>query len=111
MAWFVSRRNCPSFLTANTVAGPFLRRFRWGHVRQLDRVSRELLARARSAGAGWRDVDRGATCATVLSKDVIGPLLHQRTPALEVVSPPVGPLAGRPFHMCQRVLGYLSWCV
>ena len=21
MAWFVSRRNCPSFLTANTVAG------------------------------------------------------------------------------------------
>ena len=22
MAWFVSRRNCPSFLTANTVAGP-----------------------------------------------------------------------------------------
>ena len=24
--------------------GPFLRSFRWGHVRQLDRVSRELLA-------------------------------------------------------------------
>ena len=22
MAWFVSRRNCPSFLTANTIAGP-----------------------------------------------------------------------------------------
>ena len=22
MAWFVSRRNCPSCLTANTVAGP-----------------------------------------------------------------------------------------
>ena len=32
--------------------GTFLRSFRWGHVRQLDRVSRELLARARAAGAG-----------------------------------------------------------
>ena len=30
----------------------FLRSFRWGHVRQLDRVSRELLARAWKAGAG-----------------------------------------------------------
>ena len=29
--------------------------FRWGHVRQLDRVSRELLARAWSAGAGPGD--------------------------------------------------------
>ena len=30
----------------------FLRSFRWGHVRQLDRVSRELLGRAWAAGAG-----------------------------------------------------------
>ncbi|HUY98744.1 MAG TPA: IS1380 family transposase [Thermomicrobiaceae bacterium] len=30
----------------------FLRSFRWGHVRQLDAVSRELLARAWAAGAG-----------------------------------------------------------
>ena len=30
----------------------FLRSFRWGYARQLDRVSRELLARAWSAGAG-----------------------------------------------------------
>ena len=30
--------------------GTFLRSFRWGHVRQLDRVSRELLARAWAAG-------------------------------------------------------------
>jgi len=30
----------------------FLRSFRWGHVRQLDRVTRELLARAWAAGAG-----------------------------------------------------------
>ena len=32
--------------------GAFLRSFRWGHVRQLDRVSRELLAKASAAGAG-----------------------------------------------------------
>ena len=31
--------------------GTFLRSFRWGHVRQLDRVSRQLLARA-ERGAG-----------------------------------------------------------
>ena len=30
--------------------GTFLRSFRWGHVRQLDCVSRELLARAWAAG-------------------------------------------------------------
>ena len=35
--------------------GTFLRSFRWGHVRQLDRVSRELLARAWVAGAGPDD--------------------------------------------------------
>ena len=35
----VSRLKAPSTL------GTFLRSFRWGHVRQLDRVSRELLAR------------------------------------------------------------------
>ena len=34
--------------------GTFLRSFRWGHVRQLDRVSRELLSRAWAAGAGPR---------------------------------------------------------
>ena len=32
--------------------GTFLRSFRWGHVRQLDRVTRELLARGRATGAG-----------------------------------------------------------
>ena len=40
--------------TARTL-GAFLRSFRWGHVRQLDRVSRELLARAWAAGAGPSD--------------------------------------------------------
>ena len=35
--------------------GTFLRSFRWGHVRQLDPVSREALARAWGAGAGPGD--------------------------------------------------------
>ena len=41
---------------APSTLGTFLRSFRWGHVRQLDRVSRELLARAWAAGAGPGDV-------------------------------------------------------
>src|SRR5450759_5020700 len=37
---------------AASTLGTFLRSFRWGHVRQLDAVSRLLLARAWAAGAG-----------------------------------------------------------
>jgi hypothetical protein len=40
---------------APSTLGTFLRSFTWGHVRQLDRVSGELLARAWSAGAGPGD--------------------------------------------------------
>ena len=40
---------------APSTLGTFLRSFRWGHVRQLDRVSRELLARAWAAGDGPGD--------------------------------------------------------
>ena len=40
---------------APSTPGTFLRSFRWGHVRQLDRVSRQLLARAWAAGAGPGD--------------------------------------------------------
>ena len=40
---------------AASTLGTFLRSFSWGHVRQLDRVSRELLARAWAAGAGPGD--------------------------------------------------------
>ena len=42
---------------APSTLGTFLRSFRWGHVRQLDRVSRELLARA---WAGWGRTRRRA---------------------------------------------------
>ena len=37
---------------AASTLGTFLRSFRWAHVRQLDRVSRELMRRAWAAGAG-----------------------------------------------------------
>lgn len=54
---------------AASTLGTFLRCFRWGHVRQLDRVSRGLLARAWMAGAGPGDepltIDLDATiCET-----------------------------------------------
>ena len=42
-------------IKAPSTLGTFLRSFRWGHVRQLDRVSRELLAGAWAAGAGPDD--------------------------------------------------------
>ena len=42
-------------IKAPSTLGTFLRSFRWGHVRQLDRVSRELLAKAWAAGAGPGD--------------------------------------------------------
>ena len=42
-------------LKARSTLGTFLRSFRWGHVRQLDRVSRELLARAWQSSAGPGD--------------------------------------------------------
>ncbi len=44
-----------SVVKAPSTLGTFLRSFKWGHVRQLDRVSRELLARAWQAGAGPGD--------------------------------------------------------
>ena len=42
-------------MKAPSTLGTFLRSFRWGHVRQLDRLSRALLARAWAAGAGPGD--------------------------------------------------------
>ena len=62
--------------------GTFRRSFRWGHVRQLDRVSRELLSRAWAAGAGPGDgpltIDLDSTiCETHgLAKEGARPWLH-----------------------------------
>ena len=58
-----------SVIKAPSTLGTFPRSFRWGHVRQLDRVGRELLARAWAAGAGPGDdpltIDLDATvCET-----------------------------------------------
>ena len=41
-------------IKAPSTLGTFLRSFQWGHVRQLDRVSRELLARAWGRRGGTR---------------------------------------------------------
>jgi len=60
---------------AASTLGTFLRSFRWGHVRQLDAVSRHLLSRAWTAGAGPGDapltIDLDSTiCETYgLAKD------------------------------------------
>ena len=68
-----------STVKAPSTLGTFLRSFRWSHVRQLDRVSRELLARAWAAGAGPRDgpltIDLDSTiCETYgLTSTVTGP--------------------------------------
>ena len=80
--------------TLGSTLGTFLRSFRWGHVRQLDRVSRELLARAWAAGAGPSDapftIDLDSTiCETYgLAKEGgLPPRLHRR--------PGLSPAAGR----------------
>ena len=53
---------------APSTLGTFLRSFSWGHVRQLDRLSRKLLARSWAAGAGPGDapltIDLDSTCET-----------------------------------------------
>ena len=51
----VTARVLGCVVKAPSTLGTFLRSFRWGHVRQLDRVSRELLAQAWAAGAGPGD--------------------------------------------------------
>ena len=63
--------------------GTFLRSFRWGHVRQLDRVSRELLARAWKAGAGPGDapftIDLDSTICETYGLDKEGARHHGYT--------------------------------
>ena len=65
---------------APSTLGTFLRSFRWGHVRQLDRVSRELLARAWDAGAGPGDeqltIDMDSTVCETYGLDKEGARRH-----------------------------------
>ena len=94
---------------APSTLGTFLRSFRWGHVRQLDRVSRELLARAWAAGAGPGDapltIDLDSTvCETYGLTETVTPspaLVGEARPKLgHRISAPTGsrvvpPDAGR----------------
>ena len=68
---------------APSTLGAFLRSFRWGHVRQLDRVSRELLARAWAAGAGPGDapltIDLDSTVCETYGLDKEGARHHGYT--------------------------------
>ena len=70
---------------APSTLGTFLRSFRWGHVRQLDRVSRELLARAWKAGAGPGDapftIDLDSTICETYGLDKEGARHHGYTGA------------------------------
>ena len=59
---------------APSTLGTFLRSFRWGHVRQLDRVSRELLARAWAARslAGNPDSPQAVIFLTSSIEEIVG---------------------------------------
>lgn len=63
-------------LRAPSTLGTFLRSFSWGHVRQLDQVAGELLARAWQAGAGPRDapvtIDLDSTLCETFGKQKQG---------------------------------------
>ena len=93
-------RTLGGVVKASSTLGTFLRSFRWGHVRQLDRVSRELLARAWTAGAGPGDapltIDLDSTiCETYgLAKEGARPPRLYRRPWL---SP-----AARDRRRCRR---------
>ena len=68
---------------APSTLGTFLRSFRWGHARQLDRVSRVLLARAWGAGAGPGDepltIDLDSTICETYGPDKEGARRHGYT--------------------------------
>ena len=70
-------------LKAPSTLGTFLRSFRWGHVRQLDRVSRELLVRAWAAGVGPADgpltIDLDSTACETYGLDKEGARRHNYT--------------------------------
>ena len=89
---------------APSTLGTFLRSFQWGHARQLDRVSREVLARAWGAGAGpgeeplTIDLDsirRRRTRPLDWSRPRPAPQLHR--PARLSPSASAGAISSRPY--------------
>ena len=123
---------------APSTLGTFLRSFRWGQVRQLDRVSRELLARAWAAGAGPGDapltIDLDSTiCETSPLTNVVtrrlarrevrtwcGPRRRTLVPVGSPVGPPVAWRRATPAadtvsrsvpHQHPRTPGHsAAWC-
>src|SRR5665811_400182 len=99
-------------LKAASTLGTFLRSFRWGHVRQLDRVSRELLARAWAAGAGPGDapftIDLDSTiCETYgLAKEGATGFTYTKVrgyhPLLAVAAGTGRPHGDTPGRQCQQ---------
>ena len=67
---------------APSTLGTFLRSFRWGHVRRLDRVSRQLLARAWAAGAGPGDSPRPSTWTRPSARPMDWPRRERATTAI-----------------------------
>ena len=70
-------------IKAASTLGTFLRSFRWGHIRQLDEVSRRLLERAWGAGAGPGDapftIDLDSTICETYGLAKEGALYHGYT--------------------------------
>ncbi len=54
---------------APSTLGTFLRSFRWGHVRQLDRVSPPVVGPGLAAGAGPGDIDLDSTICETMAKE------------------------------------------
>ena len=93
---------------APSTLGTFLRSFKWSHVRQLDRVSRELLARAWQAGAGSGDapltIDLDSTiCETspltnVVTQRLVSQVVRRRRNPEHRTLAPVGSLVPFPLE-------------
>jgi hypothetical protein len=86
---------------APSTIGSWLRAFKWHNVRQLDAVSRELLARLWSAGAGPSDLcapmtlDLDSTIVEVYGRNKQGAAFGQPRSAATTGSWPPAPRRGR----------------
>ena len=99
MAWFVSRRNCPSFLTANTVAGPLDHAYRSGRATgDHQDPPTTLLLHRRTAHPLGAPPHPASSPALALEKPVQsrpGTTARHPTPGLTALSSP-DPLTGQP---------------
>ena len=75
---------------APSTLGTFLRSFRWGHVRQLDRVGRELLARAWAVGAGPRSLNNHGPLTIDLDSTICETTVRSRRARATTATPASG---------------------